>query len=153
LPVLETDLLKLRMVLKNLVHNAIKFTTAGWVKVSVSLQGAGIQFEIADSGPGIPPAQLSRVFDAFHQADEGREQVGVGLGLYIVKRLLERLGGRISVTSEIGQGTTFRVWLPISPPHRDDLIADSATAPAEAMKRIDVASAPAPATLRSSEGS
>ncbi|HYD50338.1 MAG TPA: GAF domain-containing sensor histidine kinase [Terriglobales bacterium] len=116
LPPIRTDLLKLRMILKNLVHNAMKFTSRGWVRVAVGAHEGGVEFVVADSGSGIAREQLGEIFLAFHQAAEARDKGGVGLGLYIVRRLLELLGGTITVDSELGKGTTVRVRLPLLPP-------------------------------------
>lgn len=114
LPALTTDPEKLKLVLKNLVANAIKFTDAGEVTVSATPQEGGCLVTVADTGPGIAPAALPFIFDAFRQADASRTRRhgGVGLGLYIVRRLLDLLGGRITVDSVVGHGSTFRVYLP-----------------------------------------
>jgi len=107
-----TDRSKLKVVLKNLVSNAIKFTDRGAVTVSVE-QGAtkGTEIRVSDTGIGIPPEAMQAVFEPFRQADGSstRRHGGVGLGLYIVRRLLEMLGATIDVESELGKGTTFRI--------------------------------------------
>jgi signal transduction histidine kinase len=114
LPALRTDPVKLKVVLKNLIHNAIKFTDAGEVTVEVSALPGRIYFEVADSGIGIAPELLEPIFEPFRQADSSstRSYGGVGLGLYIVQRLLDLLGGGVTVESEVGRGSRFRVWLP-----------------------------------------
>jgi signal transduction histidine kinase/DNA-binding response OmpR family regulator len=114
----STDEAKLKVVLKNLITNALKFTDKGSVTVSVAAAGAGIEFSVADTGIGIAAEHLSIVFEAFRQGDSSstRRYGGVGLGLYIVQRLLVLLGGTITVESEVGRGSTFRVWIPLAPP-------------------------------------
>lgn len=114
LPPLHTDAVKLKMVLKNLIANALKFTEEGVVSVSATCQGEGITFVVADTGPGIPPEVLPLIFEPFRRGENfaTRRQGGVGLGLYIVRQLLELLKGTVSVESEVGNGSSFRVWIP-----------------------------------------
>ncbi|MGE0682164.1 MAG: PAS domain S-box protein [Candidatus Binatia bacterium] len=113
-PVLRTDPVKVKIVLKNLLTNALKFTETGAISVRVETQEHGVAFIITDTGPGIAPEELTVIFEPFRQGGEfaTRSQGGVGLGLYIVRQLLELLNGKISVTSEVGKGSAFRVWLP-----------------------------------------
>ena len=112
LPPLRTDPVKVRMVLKNLVQNAMKFTPQGTVSVAVRPHGEGVEFAVTDSGVGMSDEVRARIFEPFFQADAGGQRGGAGLGLYIVRRLLNMLGGRISVESEQGRGSVFRVWIP-----------------------------------------
>lgn len=118
LPTLRTDPVKLKVVVKNLVDNAIKFTEAGTVTVAAAASDDGIEITVADTGPGISPAALPVIFEAFRQVDGSwtRRHGGVGLGLYIVRRMLEVLGGQITVESLVGQGSTFRVHMPAAAP-------------------------------------
>ncbi len=113
LPALHTDRVKLRMVLKNLVHNAIKFTPQGSIHIGTERENDGIWIVVADTGIGIAADQQHKIFDAFHQVEPSLSFAGVGLGLHIVQRLAAALGGRVEFTSQIGRGTTFRVWIPI----------------------------------------
>jgi len=111
---LHTDPVKLKVVLKNLVANAAKFTERGSVTVEARPQDGGVEIAVADTGIGIAPDAQAVIFEPFRQADSSRTRRygGVGLGLYIVRRLLEMLGGQVSVDSATGRGSTFRVWLP-----------------------------------------
>lgn len=115
LPVMRTDREKLKHILENLINNALKFTPKGEVKISArSLpQEKRVKFEIADTGIGIDQASLPVIFEKFRQVDssETRTYGGVGLGLYIVKKYTELLGGEVTVNSEPGQGSIFTVTL------------------------------------------
>ncbi|MBM4259508.1 MAG: HAMP domain-containing histidine kinase, partial [Deltaproteobacteria bacterium] len=111
---LWTDIAKLKIILKNLLTNALKFTESGTITVTVVPQGEGIAFSVSDTGPGIPPDLLPFIFEPFRQGGNfaTRKPGGVGLGLYIVRRLLELLGGTVTVNSTVGKGSTFHVWIP-----------------------------------------
>ncbi|XYH98593.1 AAA family ATPase [Sorangium sp. So ce1128] len=109
---------RLMQVLLNLLGNAIKFTEQGGVTLRVEVleppedQGRTVCFQIKDTGPGIAPEHLSRIFEAFEQVgDQKRRAEGTGLGLAITKQLVERMGGRIEVHSQLRQGTVFTVTL------------------------------------------
>jgi hypothetical protein len=117
LPELRTDPLKLKVVLKNLIGNAVKFTTQASVTIAGRGRDGGVDISVADTGPGIRPEALPIIFEPFRQAHEGGSgrHSGVGLGLYIVHRLVNLMGGSISVRSEVGRGSTFRIWLPQEP--------------------------------------
>lgn len=114
LPEIVTDPGKLRVLLKNLIANAVKFTDRGGISVRARAVDGGVEFTVADTGIGIEPEAVHFVFDAFRQANTGTsgQYGGVGLGLYIVRRLVGILGGRLRVESEVGVGSTFHVWLP-----------------------------------------
>ena len=106
------------MVIKSLIGNAVKFTQQGTVTVgaSVDIDAGRIQIWVADTGIGIPAESLDIIFEPFHQLDGSatRSYEGTGLGLYMVKRLTELLGGAVTVDSQVSYGSTFRVWLPLS---------------------------------------
>lgn len=128
LPVLRTDEEKVRTVLRNLVENACKFTERGVIRVDGrwDRRRDEIEISVADTGIGIAPADLDLIFEAFRQG-ANRDDVarsGVGLGLYIVQRLVSRLGGEIEVDSQAGTGSTFTVRLPRLL-HRGDAVAAS----------------------------
>jgi signal transduction histidine kinase/HAMP domain-containing protein len=115
LPMIVSDRLKLKQILTNLINNAIKFTDEGSVTISLRALngGQGVEFQVADTGPGIPDDLIPVVFDKFRQLDSSttRNHSGAGLGLYIVKTFTELLGGTISVQSKVGEGTVFTVRL------------------------------------------
>ena len=115
---IETDPTRLRQILINLIGNAIKFTEKGSVRVVTTVERQGqhdatLRFDVIDTGEGIAPEQLARLFQPFSQVDAqlNRHIEGTGLGLVICKRLAEGLGGDISVVSEPGVGSTFTVSL------------------------------------------
>jgi signal transduction histidine kinase len=114
LPRLQTDPMKLKVVVKNLVGNALKFTDKGFVRLRARPRDGGTEIIVSDSGIGIAAEHHRLIFESFRQVQPAntRRHGGVGLGLYIVRRLVDALGGRIHVESEIGRGSTFRVWLP-----------------------------------------
>jgi signal transduction histidine kinase len=119
LPPIRTDPAKLQILLRNLIHNALKFTHRGMVTVAVSARPDRQQltFVVQDSGIGIRAEHLSDIFEMFRQAPEGeRTPGGVGLGLYIVKRLGAVLGADIVVSSAPGRGATFRIHVPNAGP-------------------------------------
>jgi signal transduction histidine kinase len=116
LPSVEGDRAKLRRVLENLIGNALKFTEQGTVMTAVRyLAGEQrLEFRISDTGVGIPEGNISKIFEKFRQGGRhtGMEHGGVGLGLYIVKKYLDLLGGNIEVQSRVGEGTTFIFQIP-----------------------------------------
>jgi signal transduction histidine kinase len=115
LPQVQTDSAKLRLVLRNLVGNAVKFTERGEVRVTARERRGGIEIAVQDTGPGIPAEKIEEIFEQFRQADApaAHGRPGLGLGLYIVRQMLDALGGAVAVDSELGRGSEFRVWLPL----------------------------------------
>jgi signal transduction histidine kinase len=117
LVVVEPD--RIRQILVNLVTNAHEYSPErASIQVSARVADAGVEIDVTDNGPGIPPAQLEHIFERFVRGDAGLTQRvgGTGLGLAISKSLVELHGGTITVDSEVGRGSTFRVLLPVAPP-------------------------------------
>ena len=114
-PALFTDRRKLKITLKNLVNNAIKFTDRGRVDIDVKLGNGTIIIVVSDTGVGIERELIPVVFEMFRQGDSSvsRKYGGAGLGLHIVKRMVELLGGSVSVESVVGRGSTFTLHLPV----------------------------------------
>ncbi|HWP60111.1 MAG TPA: ATP-binding protein [Candidatus Acidoferrales bacterium] len=117
LPMMRTDADKVKAILRNLLSNALKFTEKGSVVVSARhlAESGSVELRVSDTGIGIPDELKARMFDLFRQADSSdtRTHEGVGLGLYIVKKYTELLGGRLAVESEVGRGSSFTVILPL----------------------------------------
>jgi signal transduction histidine kinase/CheY-like chemotaxis protein len=118
--VMDTDPVRLRQILDNLVNNAIKYSDSGNIEVSMKVRPDEakdkVLIQIKDEGIGIPQEQLPLIFDAFRQVDGSttRAQGGVGLGLHLVKRMVQLLDGDVSVKSEVGKGSVFTVEFPTS---------------------------------------
>jgi signal transduction histidine kinase/ActR/RegA family two-component response regulator len=138
-PRLRGDPLRLQQVLLNLMGNAVKFTARGRVALRVdpvasTQEGVRLRFTVQDTGLGMTADQMSRLFQPFTQADAStsRRFGGTGLGLAISRQLVERMGGRIDVASEPGQGSTFWVELPFG------VVADMVTSASAAMPTATV---------------
>ena len=114
MPTLDTAKTPLEQVIRNLIHNAVKHhdRTDGLVSVSCRSDDRFIEFAIADDGPGIEPRYHEQIFKLFATLRPRDEVEGSGMGLAIVKKLIERYGGTIRVDSEPGRGTTFRFTWP-----------------------------------------
>jgi signal transduction histidine kinase len=115
LPRVRVDRLKLKEIVQNLVSNGLKYTERGTVTVDAAVDGDALRIAVRDTGPGIAPESLARLFGMFERIDEAgaSRPGGVGLGLYIVHGLVALMGGRIAVESVVGDGSVFRVWLPL----------------------------------------
>jgi signal transduction histidine kinase/CheY-like chemotaxis protein len=129
-PALLGDEGRLRQILLNLIGNAVKFTAAGTVKVAAVVGGVDdgrcrFRVSVKDTGPGIPAGQLERLFQPFVQADPSptRRFGGAGLGLAISRRLVERMGGSITVRSQEGEGSTFTVRLDLPVARKSQIAA------------------------------
>lgn len=111
---------RIRQVLNNLVHNAIKFTDCGKVSILAELQGDKAVITVRDTGPGIDPPMQQAIFEKFRQGDAfiNRRYTGTGLGLSLVRELVHGMGGEITLESKIGEGASFILKLPIKPGNR-----------------------------------
>jgi signal transduction histidine kinase/CheY-like chemotaxis protein/HAMP domain-containing protein len=118
LPMLNTDTMKIKQILLNLLSNAAKFTEQGAITVTAKKQNKMISIAVKDDGIGIEPKNLSRVFEEFQQIDSSnsRKYKGTGLGLAIAKKYAILLGGDLTVQSEFGKGSTFTLVIPFSIP-------------------------------------
>jgi len=114
LPYLRTDPAKFKVVLKNLISNAVKFTEKGRVTVDAHRKDDGVEINVVDTGLGIPQESLLIIFEPFRQIENPltRRHGGAGMGLHIVKKLMEFLGGTVKVESEVGRGSIFHIWVP-----------------------------------------
>jgi signal transduction histidine kinase/DNA-binding response OmpR family regulator/ligand-binding sensor domain-containing protein len=171
-PVFEYDAGKVQLVLNNLISNALKFTPAGG-RVDITVGRVGVNevgipnitvspspptiidhssfiiIKVSDTGIGIPPEALDKVFDRFYQVDGShtRSNEGTGIGLALSKEMAELLGGSILVESEVGKGATFTFWMPVSDlgAEQNDNKADKSDAPAVwAPAQLPAAPAPRP---------
>ena len=115
LPIGRGDERRLTQVLLNLVGNAIKFTDKGSVEIAARTADGFFDICVHDTGPGIALEDQKRIFDEFHQLDNSstRSKGGTGLGLAISKRLVEMHGGTLTVDSVLGEGSTFRIVVPV----------------------------------------
>jgi signal transduction histidine kinase len=115
LPRVELDRLKVKQILQNLVSNGLKYTDAGIVTVTVGRQGEQLWIEVRDTGRGIPQEAQSRIFEMFERVEAigDNPPAGVGLGLYIVKNLVDLMNGTIQLVSREGEGSSFTVRLPV----------------------------------------
>ncbi|MBL8115590.1 MAG: hypothetical protein JNK60_22100, partial [Acidobacteria bacterium] len=130
LTAITSDALRLKQILLNLLSNACKFTEGGTVSLTAEKEGDLAVFRVKDSGIGLTPEELARLFQPFVQADSSttRKYGGTGLGLTISRRLAQMLGGDVTVTSVVGSGSTFTVTLPVagpSSPHGDPSVEDT----------------------------
>jgi signal transduction histidine kinase len=112
--VVSADPTRLEQVAANLIDNAVKYTpTGGLVRTAVRRDGAFAVLEVSDTGPGIPADELPRIWDRLFRGDRSRAERGLGLGLSLVKAIVEAHGGTVAAVSEEGKGATFSVRLPI----------------------------------------
>ena len=119
MPSLKADRVKCKQIMFNLLSNAVKFTPEnGRITINANRGGGFVQIAVSDTGIGIKPADMDKLFEAFRQVDGSyaRPYEGTGLGLALTKRLVELHGGKIYATSEYGKGSTFTFTLPLKPP-------------------------------------
>lgn len=128
---IKTDGLRVKQILINLCNNALKFTESGYVNVNVSTEGNSIIFEVIDSGVGISKEIQDVIFQAYKQADSSttRKFGGTGLGLSLSKLLAERMGGTLSVSSTLGEGSQFKFTLPYESLPDEEMINDVSNVP------------------------
>jgi signal transduction histidine kinase len=116
--VVTGDRVRLEQVVANLIDNAIKYTPAGGtVAVQACGDGTTVRIDVRDTGPGIPQEELARIFVRLFRGDTSRSERGLGLGLSLVKAIVEAHGGSVAVDSQVGRGATFAVRLPASAPN------------------------------------
>jgi signal transduction histidine kinase len=135
---IETDPARVHDILRNLLENAVSYSPEGGVaSVSARVAGGRATFEVADTGPGIPPGDLQRVFERFYRVDKSRVRNpgGTGIGLAIVRHLVGLLGGTVAAANREGSGAVFTLTLPVRdrgpslPPEQPhDLVADGSDA-------------------------
>ena len=113
----EADAVLLRQVLIGLLTNAFKNTEApGVVTLRARRQNSEVLIEVSDTGSGIAPEEVERIFERFYRGSGSLEQEGFGLGLSIARRMVDVMGGRLGVESELGVGSTFWIRLPVAEP-------------------------------------
>jgi signal transduction histidine kinase len=111
---ITADERRVRQIVFNLLSNAVKFTpTDGRVDIAARLDDGHVDIAVADTGPGIPAADLETIFEEFEQSSDGKQADGTGLGLPLSRKLVELHGGRLWAESELGHGSTFRFTLPV----------------------------------------
>jgi signal transduction histidine kinase len=128
---IHSDKNRIFQVFSNLIGNAFKFTTEGSVSYGYKQEGERVVFYVKDTGLGIEPEKLGRVFQRFAKLNNFAQ--GMGLGLSICKTIIERLGGEIAVSSEVGTGTTFTFWLPLENVIQDTETGTNSHLPGEAV--------------------
>jgi len=117
LPLIAAKPLSTKIIISNLVDNALKFTKKGRITIDTEVKDQEMFVKVSDTGVGISKENQSKIFDKFFQVDSSRTRAagGMGIGLYLVKNMVEKQGGKIWVESEIGKGTSFYFTLPLAP--------------------------------------
>ena len=114
LPAIAVDVVHIERVLANLLGNAIKFTPAGGrVRLSARARAEGVEVAVTDDGPGIPAEELPRLAERHFRGSRSTGVEGSGLGLFIVRAVVEAHGGTLRIASGVGRGTSATVWLPL----------------------------------------
>jgi signal transduction histidine kinase len=128
LPPVLADREQLNIILTQLLDNARRYAPGGTVRVSATRRDGGIQIDVTDTGPGISPEEVKRLFTRFHRIEGNNSQErGSGLGLAITRQLVERQGGRVWVESDVGRGSTFSFSLLAANEHTDAVAASGKT--------------------------
>ena len=130
-PEVYVDKMRLKQALLNLLGNAVKYTESGYIALRVKPDNDMVHLTVEDTGIGIPETYLETIFQEFKQVDEtaARKRIGTGLGLPITKHLIERHGGSVSVTSEVGKGSAFTLSIPIIQHNVEEDISQIETEP------------------------
>ncbi len=125
------DDVRIRQILVNVVGNGIKFTEKGYVLLEISASSDTLRFDISDSGIGVKEENIGRLFNSFDQFDQdkNRKIEGTGLGLAITKNLVDLMGGSIGVESRYGEGTTFRIEIPLVEGDGNRLVGENGETP------------------------
>ena len=138
-PAVMLDSHRFRQILFNMVGNAVKFTERGSVTVAASYVGTDLEVSVSDTGCGIASDMLTRILDPFVQAQDPNHsaynEIGTGLGLSICRRLVEMMGGKLVVESELGKGSTFRIRIPGVEAHKGESKPVAAPNPAAVLKK------------------
>jgi signal transduction histidine kinase len=114
---------RMRQVVANLLDNAVKYTPAGGrIRIEARRAGSDAVLSVTDTGVGIPADEVPRIWDRLYRGDKSRSERGLGLGLSLVKAIVEAHGGKVAVTSEAGAGSRFELWLPADRPARDEYV-------------------------------
>ncbi len=124
-PCVVTDADKVRQVVLNFISNAIKYSDSGTITLKVFSEREELVMEVRDQGQGIAPEDLGRIFEPFVQVGPASDKTGTGLGLAISKSFVEALGGEIEVESTLGEGSVFRVRLPVQPCDEQETLEDA----------------------------
>jgi signal transduction histidine kinase len=116
---ISTDRIRLKVILNNLISNAVKYGNKGSGEYLVEIESRGLEdgmeFKVRDYGKGIAEDKIPKIFDMFFQGSESQDNRSTGLGLYLVKEAIKRIKGTISVESSLGSGTTFTIFIPTQP--------------------------------------
>jgi signal transduction histidine kinase len=116
LPLIQGDSQRLHLALTNVLQNALDYTSEGRVTLQTASEDGHVIVMVRDTGQGIPPEVQPRIFERFYRGDQARTSRGVGLGLAMVRKVAELHGGTIEVESQPGEGSTFRLILPVDCP-------------------------------------
>ena len=139
-PTTLLDEQRIRRILFNLIGNAVKFTDSGSVTISATYADSRLKVSVSDTGCGIPPESLANILDPYCHVQDlshaANRVVGTGLGLPICRRLVEAMGGNITVESELGVGTTFRVCIPCAATTEKEEAPQQSAAPAKLLRHV-----------------
>ncbi len=126
-PIIRIDAGKLKQILLNLLSNALKYTDRGGITLRIDVTEGWLNIEVEDTGRGISPADREKIFEPFVQTGSASSNTGTGLGLSIVRQYAQLMGGDVTVESEVGKGSTFRLGLPYEAGLKDELAKESAS--------------------------